>query len=265
MMKTQIIATAGKGGTGKSMTLSHILKRHILGNGFGPVLVVDADPHQSLAHLLGVNPKTNLGKLRHQYAQELKTGLGLGETSRRDFARQLAEEALIPIEGGDLLVMGHNDQAGCQCVVNNILGNTLDAIASQYSLIVIDNEAGIEPIGRHNWPVDYLLLFSSPKEMELEVAWKILERASEVKRKIGFTGLLLNRTHVGQNLSAVYSGPHTAVLGTLPYSEQLDQEERPDETWLASLDQAWHYLEGMILQQGVQTGHLSQKVQFRCN
>jgi CO dehydrogenase maturation factor len=245
-MTTKIIATAGKGGTGKSMTLSHLLKRHILGNGFGRVLVVDADPHQSLSHLLGVKPKANLGELRHKYAQELKTGLGLGETSRRDFARQLTEEALIPIEGGDLLVMGHNNEAGCQCVVNNILGSTLDAIASQYSLIVIDNEAGIEPIGRQAWPVDYLLLFSSPKKMELEVAWKILARASEVERQIGCICLLLNRTHIGQSLSAVYSGPNTAVLGALPYSELLEQEERPDEAWLAALDKAWGYVEGQI-------------------
>jgi CO dehydrogenase maturation factor len=259
-MKTQIIVTAGKGGTGKSMTISHLLKRHILGNGFGRILVVDADPHQSLTRLLGVKSKTNLGELRHKYVQELKTGVGLGDTSRRDFARQLAQEAIIPIEGGDLLVMGHNNQPGCQCVVNNILGNTLDAIASQYHLIVVDNEAGVEPIGRHGWPVDYMLLFSSPKEMELEVAWKILARAREVKRQIGFTGLLLNRTHVGQNLNIVYSGPHTAVLGTLPYSEQLDREEHPDEAWLIRLDQAWHYLEGMILQKGFQIGRPPERV-----
>ena len=254
-MKTQIIATAGKGGTGKSMTISHLLRRHILGNGFGRVLVVDADPHQSLPHLLGVKPKTNLGELRHKYAQELKTGLGLGETSRRDFARQLAQEAITPLEGGDLLVMGHNNEPGCQCVVNNILGSTLDAIASQYRLIVIDNEAGIEPIGRHAWPVDFLLLVSSPKLLELDVAWQILRRAQDTQRKISHPCLILNRTFEGQDFLSAYTGG-AAVLGALPYSSQLAKTEKPDNVWLEALDQVWIYLNGIILQKEANEGVL---------
>ncbi len=244
-MKT--IVTAGKGGTGKSMTLSHLLKRHILGNGFGRVLIVDADPHQSLTRYLGVQPHTNLGELRHKYAQELRTGQGLEEKSRRDFASQLAQEAIMPLEGGDLLVMGKNDQPGCQCVVNTLLGNALDAVAENYDLVVVDNEAGIEPIGRQNWRVDHLLLFSSPKGAELDVAWQILERADDVDRQIGAAYLLLNRTYTGQDLRAIYADlqkkvSSTVVLGRLPYSEQLDREEYPDETWLAALDKAWAYV-----------------------
>ena len=244
-MKT--IVTAGKGGTGKSITLSHLLKRHILGNGFGRVLIVDADPHQSLTRYLGVQTHTNLGELRHEHTQALKTGQGLEEGSRQDFARKLAQEAITPLEGGDLLVMGKNDQPGCQCVVNTLLGNALDAVAEDYDLVVVDNEAGIEPIGRQNWKVDHLLLFSSPKGAELDVAWQILERAGEIERQIGTAYLLLNRTYSDQDLRAIYADPKTmvsgtAVLGALPYSEQLDREECPDEAWLTALDKAWSYV-----------------------
>ena len=243
------IITAGKGGTGKSTAISHLLKRHILGNGFGPVLVVDADPHQSLTHHLGTKPEKTLGELRHTHKSKLKSGQGLEDMSRQAFARLLTEQALLPIEGGDLLVMGRNDEPGCQCVVNNILGRALDALADQYALVVVDNEAGIEQIGRHGWPVDHLLLFSSPKERELDVAWQILDRASEAKRQIGSAYLLLNRTHEGQDLrllSADQRVTATAVLGTLPYSEKLDREEIPDEAWLDALDQVWSYVHGRI-------------------
>jgi len=245
------IITAGKGGTGKSTTIAHLLKRHILGNGFGPVLVVDADPHQSLTHHLGAKPEKTLGELRHIHKTELKSGQGLEDMSRQAFARLLAEQALLPIDGGDLLVMGRNDEPGCQCVVNTILGRALDALASKYDLVVVDNEAGIEPIGRHGWPVDHLMLFSSPKETELDVAWQILDRASESNRRIGSAYLVLNRAHEGQDMRLLSTDQRvtsTAVLGALPYSERLDREERPDEPWLAALDQAWDFVDKRIKQ-----------------
>ena len=246
-MKT--IVTAGKGGTGKSTTIAHLLRRHILGNGFGKVLVVDADPHQSLMYHLGAKPEKTLGELRHTHKSELKSGQGLENMSRQAFARILTEQAIFPIEGGDLLVMGRNDEPGCQCVVNTILGRALDAVANEYDLIVVDNEAGIEHIGRHTWQVDHLLLFSSPKETELDVVWQILDRASEANRLVGNAYLLLNRAYKGQDLRLVSTDQritNIAVLGALPYSERLDREERPDEAWLDALDQVWNYVDGRI-------------------
>lgn len=244
-----IIITAGKGGTGKSTIIAHLLKRHILGNGLGSVLVVDADPHQSLTHYLGIKPKTTLGDLRRQHERALKSGQGLERMSRQEFAREITENAVTSIEGGDLLVMGRNSDPGCQCVVNNILGRALDVLADQYALIVVDNEAGIEQIGRHAWPVDHLLLFSSPKKTELDVAWQILGRASESKRWIGSAYLILNRVHKGQDMrfvSADHRVTSTVVLGALPYSKRLDQEERPDEAWLNALDRVWTYVDERI-------------------
>lgn len=235
-MKT--IVTAGKGGTGKSMILSHLLRRHILGNGFGKVLVVDADPHQSLAMLLGAQSSPTLGELRHQHGIELKTGQGLKGMGRRDFARQLAQEAIVAIEGADLLVMGHNNQPGCQCVVNNILGTTLDAVAGDYDLVIVDNEAGIEPIGRHDWPLDYLLLVSGPRPMELDVVRQILKRRSDVKRETGCACLLFNRSLAGQAMEAEIPA-ETALLGDLPYSPSLAMYETPDDAWLDALERAW--------------------------
>ena len=252
-MKT--IVTAGKGGTGKSMILSHLLRRHILGNGFGKVLVVDADPHQSLATLLGAQSSPTLGALRHQHSIELKTGQGLKGIGRRDFARQLAQEAIVAIEGADLLVMGHNEQPGCQCVVNNLLGSTLDAVAEDYDLVVVDNEAGIEPIGRHDWPLDYLLLVSGPRPMELDVIRQILDRRRDVGRGIGCACLLLNRSLAGQEIGADIPR-ETGLIGTLPYSESLALYETPDEAWLDALHRAWANVYSLMMGKKLQGSRL---------
>jgi CO dehydrogenase nickel-insertion accessory protein CooC1 len=73
-MKT--IITAGKGGTGKTVFLCHLLQRHALAKLAGRILVVDADPHQSLTDLLGVRPPETLGGLKKQNEQALKRALG---------------------------------------------------------------------------------------------------------------------------------------------------------------------------------------------
>ena len=248
-MKT--IVTAGKGGTGKSMILKFLLQRHILGADFGRVLVVDADPHQSLTFLLGAEPKATLGDLRHQHGLALKTGQGLEALSRREFARQLAQEAIVPIMGADLLVMGHNDQPGCQCVVNNILGSTLDSVAEDYDLVVVDNEAGIEPIGRHGWRIDYLLLTSGPRPLEMAVVQQILERRWDVERELGCACLLFNRAQPEQ-IFQVEIPRDVVPLGSLPFSQELALREQPDDAWFAALEQAWAHLSGLMVKHGLQ-------------
>ena len=242
-MKT--IVTAGKGGTGKSMILNHLLQRHILKKDFGRILVVDADPHQSLTFLLGAKPKATLGELRHQHDLELKTGQGLEQLGRREFARQLAQEAIMPIDGADLLVMGHNNQPGCQCVVNNILGSTLDSVAADYDWVIVDNEAGIEPIGRHAWRIDHLLLISGARPLELDVVRQILKRRAEVQREVGSACLLLNRA-VREQVEQADLPVETVVLGYLPYSESLAQQESPDQGWLETLAGSWEKWEILL-------------------
>jgi CO dehydrogenase maturation factor len=164
----------------------------------------------------------------------------------------LAQEAITPISGGDLLVMGHNDEPGCQCVVNHILGSALDAVAAEYDLVIVDNEAGIEQIGRHAWPINFLLLMSSPKPLELDVALQILKRARETQRRIDTPCLILNRAFNGQDYQTysrqILQGEYTnvAVLGSLPYSQQLALSEEPDDAWLAALDDVWSRLAWLL-------------------
>ncbi len=232
-----VLMTAGKGGTGKSMILAHLLRRRVLTYLPGPILVVDADPHQSLTRLLGIRPRATLGELRHRHNLSLRRGAGLEALSRRDFAAALAHQAVQPLnEHADLLVMGRNDQRGCQCVVNNILGGTLDALADEYTWVVMDNEAGVEHIGRHTWPVEVLFLVSSPKPLDLDVAGKILRQAQDTGREIRTTWLILNR-HKGQRVTG-HRLP-APLLGTLPYSEALDTLDAPDDAWLHALDDLW--------------------------
>ncbi len=84
----KIIATAGKGGTGKTTILAWLLARHLLSTS-RRVLVVDADPHQGLtsllANLCGLGQVTSLGELRQQEESRLRFGTDLQGASQEIF------------------------------------------------------------------------------------------------------------------------------------------------------------------------------------
>jgi CO dehydrogenase maturation factor len=234
------IITAGKGGTGKTVFLYHLLRRHALAKLAGRILVVDADPHQSLSGLLlGAHPPETLGGLKRQNEQALKRGVGLSqEMSRLQFAAWLTRQALVQLnERADLLVMGRSETQGCQCSVNSLLGQAFDALSRQYDWLIVDNEAGIEHIGRHNWPVDVLLLFTGAQPAELDVARMILHHASDTGREIRQAWTILSRAYrATDDLPA-------PLLGILPFAPQMLTGEPPDASWFAALDAIWQMLE----------------------
>jgi CO dehydrogenase nickel-insertion accessory protein CooC1 len=240
-MKT--IMTAGKGGTGKSVMLANLLTQHILLQPNGNTLVVDADPHQSLTQLLArqyhFQIPVSLGELRQQHTDALRSGKGLELASRSELADLIVQQALVPLPGGALLVMGANDQKGCQCVVNSLLGKALDALRDRFELAVVDNEAGIEQIGRHGWAVDILLLMTTMRELDLDVAGRILLHAQAVQREIGLSILIVNHVQVRFDSGRDHSLPKTDYVMMMPYSKSLERTEVPDPQWLASLPLLW--------------------------
>jgi len=189
------LALAGKGSAGKSTLLPHLIYhlRHALPT--ARLLVVDADPHMSATVLLGIAPATTLGELRSRYERQLACGNGLRDTTREAFAEQaMGAQALVHTRDYDLLTMGHWALPGSQCVVNRVLERALSSLAGRYDLVVYDNEAGIEHIGRFAAiPLDLLLLVATPNPLFLDVAGRIVSYSGDVQRQIKRCWLVLNR------------------------------------------------------------------------
>ncbi len=243
-MKT--IVTAGKGGTGKSTILASLLSEYILPNSNGSVLIVDADPHQSLTQLLAslyhFTPPMSLGELKRTNDIQLRTGKGLEDISRSELAELLVSKSLVQIPGGTLLVMGGNEQAGCQCVVNTLLGKAIDALKEQYELALVDNEAGIKHIGRHHgWPVDVLLLMCTAQMLDLDVANRILIQAQAVKREIHHSILVVNK--LGRGGRSQIRLPETDQIVTLPWSTSLERTGQADLDLRSGMLNLWKLLE----------------------
>lgn len=191
-----IISMAGKGSSGKSTIAAFIAKLVSENARDSNVLLVDADPHMVLTKLLNVTANETVGSLRSQYDRQIRSGRGLDkEETREEFVdRQIGEQAIIHLPHYDLLPMGHYELAGCQCTVNRVVHNTLDNILNQYDLVIIDNEAGIEHIGRYaNMMIDLLIMVALPDPLFFDVASQILHRSHEVNRSINHIQFIVNR------------------------------------------------------------------------
>jgi CO dehydrogenase maturation factor len=147
MNKTIIIAFLGKGGVGK--TVLSALAGKILSARGKRVLFVDADPAMGLTSALEVDAIKTIGTAREEIIRRAKISNSSQEKQQlSEIVDYLLLEALY--EGPDfgMVAMGRTDTLGCYCPINNLLRSTIQEIASQYEIVIIDAEAGIEQVNR---------------------------------------------------------------------------------------------------------------------
>ena len=185
---TQVIAMAGKGGTGKTTT-SALLLKYLLANRMTPILAVDADANANLNELLDLDIRTTLGEIRKEIKGDIPAGM-----SRDQFMEMKIHQALIEDSGYDLLVMGQPDGPGCYCAANQYLAMTMDKLAENYRFILVDNEAGMEHLSRMNLrTIDYLLIISDPSARGILTARRIADLTGPLQLDIRKRYLVVNR------------------------------------------------------------------------
>ena len=94
----------------------------------------------------------------------------------------------------DLLAMGRPEGPGCYCLANNILRDIIAKLASNYTFVVIDNEAGMEHLSRRTeQEVDHLFIISDPAPRSLRTVGRILQLVDELGSRVHNTHLVLSR------------------------------------------------------------------------
>lgn len=142
-----IIAFIGKGGVGKTV-LSALTGRLFMEKG-RRVLFVDADPAMGLAVSLQAENFKTIGKAREEIIRQARI-TGFSEETERlsEIVDYVLLETLFERPGYSMMVMGQTDTLGCYCPVNDLLRSTIASLASNFDVIVIDAEAGIEQVNR---------------------------------------------------------------------------------------------------------------------
>ena len=193
MSRKIVISVSGKGGTGKT-TLTSLLLKWIINNTEEIALVVDADPATNLPDVLGVELGRTVGQVSKDMKDQIKRGDLSPTTPKQDLLEAWVFQTLMESDRFDLLAMGRSEGEGCYCYVNNVLTRILDTLTKNYSISLLDMEAGIEHLSRRtDRDVDIMLVVTDPSKMGFETSKRIKELIEEVHIGVKKTYLVGNR------------------------------------------------------------------------
>lgn len=222
-----IVTISGKGGVGKTSITALLLDELARGGYEGKVLAVDADPATTLHLALGLpEPGTTVADVRDTTSLDAKTIRGLPkETTPADFVMSRLKEAGVitshTLRGMplDFVAMGRGEGRGCYCAINMALSMVLRQVVDRYSLVVVDNEAGLEHLSRYRLGrVDLFLMVTDPGMASWDVALRILAAADSAGMELGETGMVINRTAKGDAANdgkLTVAVPHSRALASL--------------------------------------------------
>lgn len=147
-MKT--IVTMGRGGTGKTSFVA-LMAKYLIEKETTPVLLVDADPDQNLAEMVGVDLEASGKKTIAELLSETfisKGGTTVGIAPSKRIENRLWEQGLYEGRNFDLFAVGTKWVEGCYCLPDAALKNALGTITRQYRYILIDSPGGLEHLNR---------------------------------------------------------------------------------------------------------------------
>lgn len=206
------IAFSGKGGSGKT-TLSTLAIKFFIERELTPILAVDADPNSNLNIALGLELRETIADVREEV---LENKVDVGETKDGFILRRL-NEILVESDKVDLLAIGRSEGPGCYCAVNHLLRNYLSKISSQYRVVVIDTEAGMEHLNRRTTDdLDILFIVATPDPPSIIASHRILDIAKKLKLKIKNIYLILNRLNSEYIPWGKFNKDNLNLLGTIP-------------------------------------------------
>lgn len=187
-----IIAVSGKGGTGKTLLSSLLIKA--LSDKDKDVLAIDADPDSNLPEALGIEVIKTVGDVREELKIDTAEGNIPKEMNKWDLLDYKIMDAVVETPKFDLLVMGRPEGSGCYCAVNNILRKIIETLSKNYDYIVIDTEAGLEHLSRRTTQnVDTMLVVTDKSKRGMLTAQRIGDLAKELDIKFKDIFLVVNR------------------------------------------------------------------------
>jgi CO dehydrogenase maturation factor len=116
-----------------------------------PLLLVDADPDQNLAEMLGVDLKeagksTIADLIVSTFIEQGGTTVGIPPTQRIE--SRIWEKGLYESKNFDFLAVGTKWVEGCYCMPNSALKGALESLTKNYKFVLVDSPAGLENLNR---------------------------------------------------------------------------------------------------------------------
>jgi CO dehydrogenase maturation factor len=218
------LAVAGKGGVGKT-SITALMIKALIDGGQIPLLAIDADSNSNLHEVLGIREPRSVGCVRED-TRKMGDDVPGGMTKDRFMEYQI-QACLEETKNLDFISMGRPEGPGCYCMANNILREIIARLTSNYSVVVIDNEAGMEHLSRRTEEeVDHLFIISDPAPRSLRTIGRIVELIGEMGGRVRASHIVLSRVkgaieELPENTRNEISKLGHPVEAIIPYDEML--------------------------------------------
>jgi CO dehydrogenase maturation factor len=216
------IVVTGRGGTGKS-TFAALASRYLA----APILLIDIDPDQSLADMLGVDLEKErvrtISDALYDIIEERRHDGGNPMPLHDRMEYLLNQECLYEGERFDFIVLGTKLTEGCYCVPDDLIKTILPKLANYYPNVVIDSPAGLEHLNRKIVSdIDDLFVILDPSSKSL----KHIARIRDITEQIGikYSHLYLVGNHDFDSATEEYlRSTGEAYLGKIEYDDDAQK------------------------------------------
>ncbi|MCS7110739.1 MAG: AAA family ATPase [Ignisphaera sp.] len=228
MMRRPFIASvSGKGGSGKTVLTALLTKILIERETDDEILIVDGDPATNLPEVLGVELRKTIGEVVEEFRRSFHDQ-SASVSYRKDTLLEylIMRDCLAELDRFDFIAMGRGEGEGCYCFVNSLLIGILSKLIHNYTVVLMDMEAGLEHISRRtDRYVNNMLIVVDPSMMSFRTAERIKEVAIEVGLKVNSIYIVGNR--IPQiKMERLYSWSREQgfeVAGIVPYDALIEE------------------------------------------
>ena len=174
-----------------------------------------------------------MGDVREELKEDTAKGRIPTGMNKWDILDYRVMESIIETPNFDLLVMGRPEGSGCYCAVNNMLRRIIENLSSNYDVIIIDTEAGLEHLSRRTTQnVDVMLVVTDKSKRGILTAQRIGQLAEELDINFQKLFLVLNRVNAENKNDVLSKVKETGLelVGVIYEDDQVtdfDIEGRP--------------------------------------
>jgi len=215
-----VILCAGRGGTGKSTFVT--LASRCLNS---PKLLIDLDPDESLADMLGIDleekGKKTISAMLYEFIRERAGRSGYNLFS--ELLSRILDECLYRDEGFDFISLGTKFAVGCYCAPDAVLKDFMPTVVQDYEEVLIDSPAGLEHFNRKVVvDIDDLFVLLDPSEKSVKHIERVLDITKELKVNYNHFYLVGNHGFTEETQEYLRSTGGT-YLGKIEYDGEVKE------------------------------------------
>jgi CO dehydrogenase maturation factor len=216
------IVSTGRGGTGKT-TFTALATRYLA----RPLLLIDIDPDQSLADMLGIDLEKEGVRTVLDILYDIQKREGYEELSTMPIPERIeylfSTECIYESKEFDLISLGVKWTEGCYCAPNNLLRGIIPRLAQNYAHTLIDAPAGLEHLNRNvTSEIDDLFVILDPSMKSL----KSVDRIQRLTKEIGITYqnlYMVANYRFNDELEKRIQNDSGAYLGRIDYDARVEE------------------------------------------